>query len=537
MPKVSIIIPTYNRSHFILDAIDSVLNQTFQDFEIIVIDDGSTENTKEILSKYGSIIYAYQENRGRAEARNAGIRQAKGEYIAFLDDDDIWLPQKLEKQVAFLNSKPDIGLVHTFSEVIDGKGYFLAKETRIRHKLYKKAIRIGYTYEGMSELCIMFLSTVMLRKNCFDKVGSFDSNMPAFEDWDFYLRLALRYRIGTIPEVLVRYRLHAGCTTQNEFTEGRIKTSMKQLAILNSFDDVSLKDRARYNFYVHLANAYYIANEWKSCRNYTFKILRLKPLAFFSRIGFHFLLSFIRKKQPVYSERIIPQESSGGSLSVHLKRYEFAGDFCEGKIVLDAACGVGYGASYLSKVAKKVIGVDICGEAIDYAKRRFREANTHFEIMDIHNLRFPDKYFDIVLAFEALEHFSDIEKFISEAKRVLKEEGIFILSTPNFKKTNISPKNPYHRREFCKKDFESILKRHFVNVKILGQRRLQSIFHHYLQKIDVLHLRAFLPVFARRNICRVLSTSSWDDTDLKDFVISKEGIKSALDLIGVCRNK
>ncbi len=111
MPKVSVIIPTYNRAHFLCEALDSALSQTFKDFEIIIVDDGSTDNTKQVLEKYGSrIYYIYQENKGRAEARNTGIRRAKGEHIAFLDDDDIWLPNKLEKQVFFLDARPDIGI-------------------------------------------------------------------------------------------------------------------------------------------------------------------------------------------------------------------------------------------------------------------------------------------------------------------------------------------------------------------------------------------------------------------------------------------
>src|SRR4030042_587586 len=120
MPKVSVIITTYNRVHFVCEAIDSVLNQTFKDFEIIVVDDGSTDNTKEALKRYSkNIFYIYQSNKGRSQARNTGLKVAKGDYIAFLDDDDIWVPHKLEKQVAFMDSNPNIGLVHTITEVID----------------------------------------------------------------------------------------------------------------------------------------------------------------------------------------------------------------------------------------------------------------------------------------------------------------------------------------------------------------------------------------------------------------------------------
>lgn len=282
MPKVSVVISTYNRAHFVSDAIDSVLNQTFKDLEIVVVDDGSTDNTRQVLEKYGdSIHYVYQENKGRAEARNTGIKFAKGEYIAFLDDDDMWLPQKLEKQVVFLNAHPDIGLVHTFTKVIDEGGKPLRKATKHHLKLYKKAIKMGYAYEGMSQLCIMFLSTTMVRKWCFDKVGLFDPNIPAFEDWDFYLRLALKYPIGTIKESLVKFRQHKTHTSNDEFTQGRIRTSLKHLAILESLDNLSSPNQIRCNFYIHLASAYYIDMQLVMFRSYMWKALKLNPLILF----------------------------------------------------------------------------------------------------------------------------------------------------------------------------------------------------------------------------------------------------------------
>src|SRR5690349_3602213 len=109
MPKVSVIIPTYNRAQFIARAVDSVLEQTYKDFEIIVIDDGSSDNTQEILKAYeGKIRYVYQQNKGISAARNRGIQEAKGEYIAFLDSDDVWKPEKLSVQVAILDVNPHV---------------------------------------------------------------------------------------------------------------------------------------------------------------------------------------------------------------------------------------------------------------------------------------------------------------------------------------------------------------------------------------------------------------------------------------------
>lgn len=552
MPKVSIVIPTYNRSRFVCEAIESVLNQSFKDFEIIVVDDGSTDNTKEALKKYSNhISYIYQDNRGRSLARSAGIKAAKGDYIAFLDDDDIWLPGKLEKQVDFFNTFADIGLVHTFTEVINEQGLLLEKETRKRLGSYSKAIKIGYTYEGMSQFCVMFISSVMLRSCCLSGLGLFDPIVEALEDWDFYLRFSLKFRIGTITEPLVRYRLHKLQSTQDDFTNGCIMVSMKHLAMISSFGTPSFCKRARRNFYLQLANAYYISRQLTMFRSFALKAVRSNPwMLFKSRLALHFLISLMpfRAIQAIrqlkgpqlrkinhYPERIIPGETLGGPLASHLKRYDFARQFCNGKVVLDAACGVGYGSSYLAEVAREVIGIDISQEAITYALQHYQKENARFKKGDIHNLEFSDDHFDIICSFETLEHLDRPEKFINEISRVLRKEGKFIFSVPHVRKTKYNPENPYHRIEFSQKDLESILKKYFREVEIFGERRLQSVFHYYLQRIDIFHLRALLSNSARSRVCHALATRCWDEVSLKDIVISKEGISRSTELIGVCR--
>lgn len=238
-----------------------------------------------------------------------------------------------------------------------------------------------------------------------------------------------------------------------------------------------------------------------------------------------------------YPERIIPEQTSGGPLSSHMKRYGFAKSFCTDKIVLDTACGVGYGSYYLSEVAKEVIGIDISENAVTYAKEHYRRENIQFRLMDAQRLEFPDKYFDVVCSFELLEHLKDPERYLTEVKRVLKKGGICIISTPRAKKTIYSPKNPYHKQEFSQRDFGNLLKKYFNQADIFGQRRLQSSRHYYLQKIDFFHLRAWLPAFARRKICHALSTNSWDEASPEDFVINKERINRATELIGVCLNE
>ncbi len=295
MSKVSGIIATYNRAAFIAQAVDSVLGQTYQNVELIVVDDGSTDNTREVLAGYGGRLrYIYQDQRGRSLARNTGIRSASGDYIAFLDSDDIWLPQKLEKQLSVLESNPSLGLVHCLTEVIDEQGRRLEKETTKWRALYEMALRRGYTYEAMSLECVMYLSSVMVRRECFDSVGLFDASIPAFEDWDWYLRFALQYEVAIVTEPLVLFRVHRANTPMHEFTEGRIKTCLKHLALLDTHERLPFGDKARRNFYLNLATAHYMAGNMCECRDWTLKAARgnlrvlLKP-----DVLVHFFLSWL----------------------------------------------------------------------------------------------------------------------------------------------------------------------------------------------------------------------------------------------------
>ena len=552
MPKVSVIITTYNRSRFICGAVESVLRQGFKDLEIIVVDDGSTDDTPRLLKKYASsIYYVCQRNKGRSAARNSGIRLARGEYIAFLDDDDTWLAGKLKRQAAFLDSHPDVALAHTFTGLMDEYGRPLRKETKRHLQSYHKAMRLEYTYEGMSRWCVMYTSAVMIRKACFARIGFFDSNIEAFEDWDIYLRFALEYKIGTIPEALVRIRIHPAHSTQDEFTRGRIKVSRKHLSILDSLGDSDWISRARYNFYLHLAKAYYISGDIQKSRQNIILALKLElPVLARLSLGLNLWVALLfprivnklrqlkaasaRGKGYGYPQRIIPQETSGGPLASHIKRYEFAAGFCEGKVVLDAACGVGYGSARLSAVAREVTGVDISAEAVIYAQGHYQKENIHFHAMDVCNLSFPDGYFDIVCSFETLEHLDAPLEFLAQVKRVLKENGILIISTPNAKRTVIKPDNPYHNMEFSMKDFNDTLGKYFSRVEIFGQRRRQSPVHYWIQKIDIFHLRGLLSGALRRGICHSVSTRSWDEVGVEDFIISKEDLNRSTELIGVC---
>lgn len=195
-PLVSVIIPTYNRGWILKEAIDSVLSQDFDDFELIVVDDGSTDNTINILDAYAhDIIALRQGNRGVSAARNAGISCASGQLIAFLDSDDLWLPGKMSRQVEFFNSNPDALICQTEELWIRNGRRVNPKK---RHQKFS-----GMIFKHCLPLCIVSPSAVMMRKSLFDKIGRFDESLPACEDYDLWLRVSREYPVFLIDTPLI----------------------------------------------------------------------------------------------------------------------------------------------------------------------------------------------------------------------------------------------------------------------------------------------------------------------------------------------
>jgi glycosyltransferase involved in cell wall biosynthesis len=202
MPSVSVIIPTYQRAHWVGAAVQSVLAQSYTDSEILVIDDGCTDNTREVLGQFGAqITVIHQPHKGVSAARNAGIRTARGRYVAFLDDDDLWHPDKLEKQMALLDGRPGIALVYTDMFVFDERGTLAAT--------YLAAIPPpGQAYSFHFLYNWIPTSTVLMRRTCFDTVDLFDETLMACEDYDLWLRLREgQWRLHCLPEPLARYRV------------------------------------------------------------------------------------------------------------------------------------------------------------------------------------------------------------------------------------------------------------------------------------------------------------------------------------------
>ena len=198
-PEVSVILPTYNRGWILKEAIDSILAQEFKDFELIVVDDGSADNTGEILDSYEQDIQVLrQSNKGVSAARNRGIDAAEGRLVAFLDSDDLWLPRKLSSQVDFFNSNP-AAVINQTEEIWVRNGVRVNPKTR-HHKFS------GMIFERSLALCLVSPSAVMIKKNLFSEVGVFDENLPACEDYDLWLRISCRYPVDLIETPLIMKR-------------------------------------------------------------------------------------------------------------------------------------------------------------------------------------------------------------------------------------------------------------------------------------------------------------------------------------------
>jgi glycosyltransferase involved in cell wall biosynthesis len=194
-PLVSVIIPTYNRCGCLTRAIDSVLKQTYVHFELIVVDDGSTDGTPDLLKAYGpSLRVIRQKNGGVSSARNSGIRAAGGALIALLDSDDSWLPEKLEHQVAFFKTCPQASICQT-EEIWIRNGKRV--NPKRRHQKFS-----GMIFEKTLPLCLVSPSAVMMRSSLLKEVGLFDENLPACEDYDLWLRIAWKYPVYLIDTPL-----------------------------------------------------------------------------------------------------------------------------------------------------------------------------------------------------------------------------------------------------------------------------------------------------------------------------------------------
>lgn len=274
MSPVSVVIPTYNHARFLRQAIDSALGQTLPPREVIVIDDGSSDGTPDIVAEYGHRIRAVRHtNRGVAATRNAGAALATGELLAFLDADDVWLPRKLELQVEQFRRDVDLGFAHCGVEEIDGHGSVLRR------------IVCGQDQDVAREL-LMFRrpvilgggSGVLIRATCFHELGGFDQNLSTSADWDLYFRLANKYSVRFIPEVLLQYRQHESNMHSNIDAMERDMLYAYAKVFAQPTADIACMRRLAYGcLHAALAGSFFATGQWPKAIRHAVRSLMITP--------------------------------------------------------------------------------------------------------------------------------------------------------------------------------------------------------------------------------------------------------------------
>ncbi len=282
-PTVSVIIPTYNYGSFIGEAIESVLAQTFPVSEIVVVDDGSSDNTEEVVGKFGNKVkYIKQKNGGVGLARNTGVKHSTGEFIAFLDADDIWLPQKLERQLRVLENDEEIGLVTTGMREFDASGKTISKHQNgqsgwcAEKILLSEAVTVG---PG---------TTIFMKRSVFDEVGGFDEtkNMHPAEDWEFTYQVARKFKLAFLPDLLAEYRNHG--------SNSHLKIPNFERAMLLAYEKVfrnssvelqNLKSQSYGILHRVLAGSYFRVRNYRQFIKHSIKSFWLYPqnIAYFAK--------------------------------------------------------------------------------------------------------------------------------------------------------------------------------------------------------------------------------------------------------------
>jgi len=287
MKSISVIIPAYNNARYLREAIDSALGQTCPALEVIVVDDGSKDETPALLAAYGDRIRAFrQENAGVAAARNFGVSQARGEYVAFLDADDIWDPRKLELQIAKFENEPELGLVHCALESFGDDGSIITPFLGgMEGWVAAELLRFETVIAGPG-------STSMIPKRIFDEIGGFDHRLPPSEDWDLTYRIATKYRVGYVPEILLRYRIHGA---GGHFNIPRMESGM-MLGLAKAFSspDPAVQSLRRFSYgRLHriLAGCYFQARNGRAFWRHALRSIRYDPrnLGYFAMYPFRAL--------------------------------------------------------------------------------------------------------------------------------------------------------------------------------------------------------------------------------------------------------
>lgn len=269
--KVSVVIPTYNRAKYLPEALKSVLTQTFVDFELVVVDDGSTDNTAEIVRAMADprIRYIAQSNRGVAGALNTGWRAARGEYIGRLDSDDVWLPNLLQELVPILERNPEMGVVYARAQWMDADGKQLPQILGTPEKFPGENLKSLLYGDCVCPIAVVF------RVRCIESVGGYDDRLAGNEDWDLWIRMAEHYGIGYVDSILARYRVHSG-NSQASRTGGLERLAGDRVRVLEKYYSrpgvpkaaESIKPIAFRNVYQDIAIRHLYSRHWRAAGKY-----------------------------------------------------------------------------------------------------------------------------------------------------------------------------------------------------------------------------------------------------------------------------
>jgi glycosyltransferase involved in cell wall biosynthesis len=301
MVKVSVVIPNYNYGHYLGDAIFSVLRQSYEDLELIIVDDGSTDDTRSLIYRYSDprIYWYFQPHKGISAARNFGIHHSRGEYIAFLDADDYWAPTKIEEQVKSIRSQNELGLIYSGFFLIDQDRQVIAKRSPVKaFGPSLKMLLLGNIISGSS-------TTAFVPRHVFDVAGEFDEQIMSAEDWDMWIRISEKFKILAIDKPLAFIRLHSQNTTSNIDS-----MDVHQQAVIRKFfqnhdlppDIKRLRRRAFANVKLSTSNFAFTQKKFKKSAQLSCESLLLFP---FSLKACSILLMSLIKLARSYPGKII----------------------------------------------------------------------------------------------------------------------------------------------------------------------------------------------------------------------------------------
>ncbi|MDF0750462.1 glycosyltransferase [Marinobacter sp. 71-i] len=274
-PLVSIVTPTYNRADFIEQAVNSVLAQTYANFELLIVDDGSTDNTRELLEPAladSRVRYFHQENQGQSVARNLAISEAKGDFVCFLDSDNYWPPEKLEKQVELFRQHSDYDVIYGDIIIIDETGKEVTRKNMSRYS--------GHIARYMIRDNCVSMNTAMAKRRCFDELGAMSGKRRVADDYDLWLRFSARFRFLYVPEFFAYYRV-----MDDQISSDKTRRFDSNWQIITDFrrefpDAMSEQDFDSGFAAFHSRKARYLASQGARSEAMTemLKALRLRPL-------------------------------------------------------------------------------------------------------------------------------------------------------------------------------------------------------------------------------------------------------------------